>query len=206
VSRREKSSTSVQELIVRARVGDREALSELLAYYQPYLRRVVRTNMGPSLRKAHETADVLQEVMLTAAARFEQFHGVDEGELLTWLRTLVARKAVDMARFLGRAKRNPGGQASIERLDAVTERGEYPEIPADQTSPSRAAARRELQLKLAEALAQLPDDEADVVWMRHIEEMSFEAIGKRLGMGRNAVRSLWVRALKRLRDHLPELL
>ncbi len=191
---------------MRARVGDRDALSELLSYYEPYLKRVVRTNMGPSLRKAHETADVLQEVMLVASSRFEQFHGVDEDELLTWLRTLVARKAVDMARFLSRAKRNPGENVAIERLDAATDRGEYPEIPADQTSPSRAAARRELQLKLAEALEQLPDDEADVVWMRHIEEMSFEAIGKRLGMGRNAVRALWVRALRRLRDHLPELL
>jgi len=199
-------SSSIPQLIVKARLGDREALNELLRYYEPYLRRVARSNMGPTLRKAHETADILQEVLLTAAARFEKFQGIDEDELLTWLRTLVARKAVDMARYLSRSRRSPGGDAQLESLDAVSERGAYPEIAADQTSPSQGAARRELQLKLAEALEKLPDDEADVIWMRHIEEMSFEAIGRRLGMGRNAVRALWVRALKHLREHLPDLL
>lgn len=199
-----KLSSSVQQLILKAKLGDREALDELLRYYQPYLRRVARSSMGPTLRRAHETSDILQEVLMTAAARFDKFQGIDEDELLTWLRTLVARKAIDMARYLGRARRSPGEDAALESLDAVSDKGAYPEIAADQTSPSQGAARRELQMKLAEALEKLPDEEADVIWMRHIEEMSFEAIGRRLGMGRNAVRALWARALKHLREHLPE--
>jgi RNA polymerase sigma-70 factor (ECF subfamily) len=196
----------IHEWIIRARSGDREALNDLLRHYEPYLRRVVRSNMGPTLRRYHDTADLLQEVLLAVSSRFDYFEGLDEEEFLAWLRTLAARKAVDLARYVSRAKRQPGGDAVIESLDAVSEKGQYPELPADQTSPSRGAARRELQAELAAALAKLPDDEADVIWMRHVEEMSFEAIGQRLGLGRNAVRALWARALRHLREHLPEQL
>ena len=53
--------------------------------------------------------------------------------------------------------------------------------PSSQTSPSEAASRRELIVLLADALAGLPETEAEVLWLYHAEGLSFEAIGERLG-------------------------
>ena len=59
-------------------------------------------------------------------------------------------------------------------------------LALSQTSPSEAASRRELIVLLADALADLPEPEAEVLWLYHAEGLSFEAIGERLGLSRKA--------------------
>ena len=54
-------------------------------------------------------------------------------------------------------------------------------LALSQTSPSEAASRRELIVLLADALAALPEPEAEVLWLYHAEGLSFEAIGDRMG-------------------------
>jgi RNA polymerase sigma factor (sigma-70 family) len=60
-----------------------------------------------------------------------------------------------------------------------------------------------MALKLADALGQIDDREAEVIWLHHVDGMSFEAIGERLGLGRNGVRGIWTRGLRNLRRILP---
>ena len=67
-------------------------------------------------------------------------------------------------------------------------------------SPSQQAARRELDVLLADVLAQLPDDYREVLILRNLEGFSHEAIAARMNRSRGAVRMLWVRALASLRD------
>lgn len=178
-------------------------MDELFARYSRYLQMVISSSMGPALRREFEVADVLQETLLVAATRFDHFQGTDERELLTWLRTLAGRKLIDMARRVHRLKRAPSGQLSID--EAQTARGESlaEQLPGDLTSPSQAAARREMAVKLADALAQIDPREAEVIWLHHVEGMSFESIGVRLGVGRNGVRGIWARGLRNLRRILP---
>ena len=75
-------------------------------------------------------------------------------------------------------------------------------LALSQTSPSEAASRRELIVLLADALAALPESEADILWLYHAENLSFEAIGERVGLSRKAIRGIWARGLKRLRPML----
>src|SRR5262249_39555759 len=75
-------------------------------------------------------------------------------------------------------------------------------LALSQTSPSEAASRRELTVLLADALADLPEDQAEVLWLRHAEGLSFEAIADQLGMGRKGVRGLWARGLKGLKRQM----
>ncbi len=72
-------------------------------------------------------------------------------------------------------------------------------LALDQTSPSEAASRRELTVLLADALATLPEAEAEVLWLYHAEGLSFEAIGDRMGLGRKSIRGIWARGLKSLK-------
>jgi RNA polymerase sigma-70 factor (ECF subfamily) len=75
-------------------------------------------------------------------------------------------------------------------------------LALSQTSPSEVASRRELIVLLADALDVLPEPEADVLWLYHAENLSFEAIGDRMGMSRKSVRGNWARGLNRLKRSL----
>ncbi len=197
------------ELMARARAGQGDALGELCALYRNYLRMVVRTGLGPRLRERVELSDVVQEALVEVVRQFPRFTGQNEAALVGWLRRLVGQKLADLGRYHGRVKRGSGGSALP--LDAPWEAGGgagvgdalggrlLDVLSLSQTSPSEAASRRELTVLLADALADLPGPEAEVLWLYHAEALSFEAIGDRLGLSRKSVRGLWARGLKGLK-------
>jgi RNA polymerase sigma-70 factor (ECF subfamily) len=201
------------ELMAKARAGQGDALGELCALYRNYLRMVVRTGLGPRLRERVELSDVVQEALVEVVRQFPQFTGQTEAALVGWLRRLVGQKLADLGRYHNRAKRGAGG--SPVPLDAPWDLsgggndsgagtgGRLLDVLSlSQTSPSEAASRRELTVLLADALADLPEAEAEVLWLYHADGLSFEAIGERLGLSRKSVRGIWARGLKSLRRTL----
>lgn len=200
------------ELLARARAGESDALGELCALYRNYLRMVVRTGLGARLRERLELSDVVQEALVEVVRQFPQFTGENEAALVGWLRRLVGQKLADLGRYHSRIKRT--GDATALPLDAAWEGGGGGDNQGDrggrlldmlalsQTSPSEVASRRELIVLLADALAGLPDGEADVLWLYHAENLSFEAIGERMGTSRKTARGMWARGLKRLKRSL----
>lgn len=200
------------ELMAKARAGEAEALGELCALYRNYLRMVVRTGLGPRLRERVELSDVVQEALVEVVRQFPQFTGQNEAALVGWLRRLVSQKLADLGRYHSRAKRSAGG--GDVPLDAPLDGGGnegsgggggarlLDMLALSQTSPSEAASRRELIVLLADALADLPDPEAEVLWLYHADGMSFEAIGDQLGLSRKSIRGVWARGLKSLKRSL----
>jgi RNA polymerase sigma-70 factor (ECF subfamily) len=199
------------ELLSRARAGETEALGELCALYRNYLRMIVRTGLGPRLRERLELSDVVQEALVEVVRQFPQFTGQNEAALVGWLRRLVSQKLADLGRYHSRSKRT--GTGTTLPLDAPYETGGgtvrageggklLDMLALSQTSPSEVASRRELTILLADALADLPEQEADVLWLRHAENLSFEAIGDRMGISRKSVRGVWARGLKKLKRSL----
>jgi RNA polymerase sigma-70 factor (ECF subfamily) len=199
------------ELLSRARAGESDALGELCALYRNYLRMIVRTGLGPRLRERLELSDVVQETLVEVVRQFPQFTGQNEAALVGWLRRLVGQKLADLGRYHSRSKRTGGGVTLP--LEAVYEPGAAASpgesggrlldmLSLSQTSPSEVASRRELVVLLADALRDLPPDEADVLWLYHAEGLSFEAIGDRMGLSRKSIRGVWARGLKRLKRTL----
>jgi len=199
------------KLMAKARAGEAEALGELCALYRNYLRMIVRTGLGPKLRERVELSDVVQEALVEVVRQFPQFTGQNEAALVGWLRRLVGQKLADLGRYHNRAKRaaggvavpldapwgGPGGDDAGQGTGRLLDR-----LALDQTSPSEAASRRELTVLLADALAALPEPEAEVLWLYHAEGFSFEAIGDRLGLSRKSIRGIWARGLKALKRSL----
>jgi RNA polymerase sigma-70 factor (ECF subfamily) len=199
------------ELMARARAGEAEALGELCALYRNYLRMVVRSGLGPRLREQVELSDVVQEALVEVVRQFPQFTGQNEAALVGWLRRLVGQKLADLGRYHSRAKRSAGGPAvpldapwqPEGRNDSNRPGGRLLDMLAlSQTSPSEAASRRELTVLLADALADLPEPEAEVLWLYHADGLSFEAIGERVGVSRKSIRGIWARGLKTLKRSL----
>jgi RNA polymerase sigma-70 factor (ECF subfamily) len=75
-------------------------------------------------------------------------------------------------------------------------------LAADQTSPSQAAVRDEELLRLADALAALPEPMREVVVLKHLRGCTLREIAERIGRTVPAVASLLRRGLEELRHRL----
>ena len=69
-------------------------------------------------------------------------------------------------------------------------------------TPSQEGANREQQLRLAEVLQRLPPDHREVIVRRNLRMQSHAEIAAELGRTPEAVRMLWIRALKNLKAQM----
>ncbi len=68
------------------------------------------------------------------------------------------------------------------------------------TSPTRAAQRAELQLRLQDALNAMDAIDREILTLRHFEELNNSETAEVLGISKKAASSRYIRALKRLKD------
>ena len=192
-------------LLARARSGDAAILGRLLASYRNYLRLMADTQMGPALRSRVEPSDLVQEALLEAHRDFGEFQGGHEGELLAWLRRILAHNLYNQARHFAAQQGDAAREVSLEQVQAGVERSSLAlgRCLADVgETPSQAAVQREAALRLADALARLPADYQTVLLLRVYEEMPAEEVAQHMGRTAGAVRMLQMRALAALREHL----
>jgi RNA polymerase sigma-70 factor, ECF subfamily len=182
-----------QTALERARQGDTQALGALLDGYRPYVRCLVRALGGDRLRARLDESDLIQDALLEAHRDFGRFRGGTVAELTAWLRQIVLRTAGhSLRRHLGTGKRD---LARERPADGLAERTADP-----GSSPSAVAVRHEQAARMAEALARLPDDMQQVLLGRHMDGLSYAELAGRLGRTEAAVRVLYTRALRRLRE------
>jgi RNA polymerase sigma-70 factor (ECF subfamily) len=193
----------LDHLIRRARAGDGPALGELLELYRNYLALLARYQVGRRLQRKMDDSDLIQETFLEAYRDFPQFRGNTEAELLSWLRRILASNLANVVdRYCGTQRRDVRLEQELaddlDQSSRALDRG----LVARQSSPSHQAARREQAVILADALQRLPEGYRDVLVLRHLEELSFPEVARRMDRTVNSVKNLWARALARLRHTL----
>jgi RNA polymerase sigma-70 factor (ECF subfamily) len=173
---------------------------EKLERFREYLRLLARLQIRTRLRAKIDVSDLVQDTFVDALKDWDQFQGQSEEELAGWLRKILAHNLADAARALGRAKRDVELERSLEAaLDSSSCRlGEF--LAADQSSPSQRAARHEDVLRLAQALARLPDDQRTAVEMHHLEGATLAETAEGMGCSEPAVAGLLHRGLRKLRE------
>src|SRR5262245_14858639 len=165
-----------------------------------YLLLLARLQLDPGLRGVLDPSDVVQQTLLKAHAKRDQFRGGSEGELLAWLRTILAHHLADLARK--HARRIHGQERSLEgALEESSLRLER-WLASDSTSVGGRAIRHERLLRLAAALAGLPQDQRTALELKHLRDVPVSEIGRMMGKSPAAVASLLYRGLKTLRDLL----
>jgi len=70
------------------------------------------------------------------------------------------------------------------------------------TSPTRAARRAEMQLRLQELINRMEPFDREILALRHFEEMSNGDVAQILGLSKTAASNRYIRALERLKDML----
>jgi RNA polymerase sigma-70 factor (ECF subfamily) len=177
---------------------------ELLEPYRRYLGVLAAVHLDPRLRGKLDPADVVQQVLLRAVAALPSLRSADPPVVTAWLRTILASELTDVARHYDRDRRAVGREQSLDAALDRSASGLAAFLAADQSSPSRRAARNEDVLRLADALAELPDRVKEAVVLRHCQGWPLGRIAGRMDTTVPAVASLLRRGLEQLRSRLAE--
>jgi len=201
------SSTANAELLLsQALAGSSECFGQLLHIYRNYLKLLVVTQLERKLQQRVSPSDVVQETFLEANRDFPQFRGTSSGEFCAWLRKILVNNLHRVVeKHVLAAKRDVRREVSLENLASNLEQSTArleAMLPDQGTSPSGNAQRHEMEIVLADYLAELPADYRDVIVLRHLESLSFEVIGVRMDRSAGAARMLWLRAIQSLRDRM----
>ena len=108
------SSVCPTLLVARARTGEPEALNALLKMYRNYLRLLAGTQITPILCVRIDPSDLVQETLMEAGRDFAQFNGTTERQLMSWLRTILARNLANLIKHHHAQKRDVYQHRSLE--------------------------------------------------------------------------------------------
>lgn len=181
--------TGQRALLERLREGNEEALSGLLESCRPYVRAVVQGVLkGRKTGPSQDDSDVVQEALMQASQSVRTFQGQSLEEWLGWLRQITVRTSY---RFL-----------NAKKVPAVEDGKLILETQADRTAvpPSKLVMRQEMAARMAEAMGRLPEDMQRVLLARVMDDLDHADIAQQLGRTPGAVRMLYLRALRQLRD------
>ncbi len=194
------SPPTIERLLTALRDGDAAAPGALVCRYQPWLQLLARLQMNSQFQGKFSQSDIVQQTLLEACRDLPQFRGETEGELLAWLRQILAHvMAHEFRRYRGTQQREIGREVSLEAALAESSQRLGDFLAASGSSPSQQAERHEQEVLLADALAKLPDDYREVIILRNLEGLSHEETAARMQRSVGATRMLWVRALARIK-------
>jgi RNA polymerase sigma factor (sigma-70 family) len=172
---------SLDELLLRARGGDKDAFGALFQRLSPGVAGYLRAHRCPDVE------DVTSEVFLAAFRGISRFEG-DAAALRAWLFSLAHRRRVDAIR---RAVRRP------QVVDAGLDDDPRSEPSAEDSALAHTGGALAL-------LHRLTEDQREVLALRVVADLSLEDTAVALGRSVGAVKSLQHRALEALRQLVDE--
>ena len=170
--------------IAQAKKGDADAFAFLVETYETSVYRLALRMCG----NAHDAEEVAQEAFVAAWKGLPAFRG--ESKFSSWLYQLTTNAAID---FLRREKRH---RAAVPIEDE-------PE-PATPDTPQQAMEESEVRQALQQALDTLTPEHREIFLLRQMRQLSYEEIGRLLGLESGTVKSRLSRAKKQLREILTQ--
>lgn len=169
-----------------------------LERYQAYLRLLARMQLPPRLWAKIGASDLVQQTLLEAHVAAGQYRGRSDGEWLAFLRQTLARNMADLGRLYSADKRDVSREMELSsvRLEQFAASAE--------PSPSQEAVKNERLLKLADALAALPDDQRVAVELKHLQSWTVKQIADLTGKSETAVGGMLYRGIRKLRELMEE--
>jgi RNA polymerase sigma-70 factor (ECF subfamily) len=195
-----------EELVDRARGGDREARQQLLVRHRKRLRQMVALRMDRRLTARVDPSDVVQEALADAAQELSDYLRTRPLPFYPWLRQLAWERLIELHRRHLHAQKRTVRREGPEFLALPEESAVQlaQRLLAPGSSPSARLLRDELRDRVQAALAQLSPRDREVLVLRHLEQLSTNETAGVLGITPGAVKTRHLRALERLRGLLGE--
>jgi len=179
-------------LMLRVKQGDSHAVTELVdKYKQPVMNVVYRM-----FRDATEAEDLAQNVFVQVYKSAHRYQV--SAKFATWLFTIARNLCLNEIR---RRTRHPA-----QTLDAPHPEQDghpWPQFEDKKAvSPPDCLLQGELEEKIEEALAELPENQRTAILLCRQDELSYEEIDEVLGCSLSATKSLIHRARETLKEKL----
>lgn len=168
-------------VLARCRAQDPIAFRAFVVRYE----RMVFALLSRMLGHGPEVEDLAQETFVRAYRAFPSFDPDGAAKVSTWLLTIATRLALD-----ARKKK---------RLDTVPA-DEHP--PARSSDPELSLERRQLGDAIAQAAAELPDDQRAALVLAEMHGLSIAEIAEALGVPENTAKTRLFRAREKMRAAL----
>src|SRR3984957_8282898 len=106
-----------------------------LEEFRSYLLLLARMQLDPGPRNRIDPSDIVQQTLLEAHAKAEQFHG-DDAALAAWLRQALVNNLRDAWRALRRDKRDLRREQTLQEAVEQSSAQLAGMLPAPHSSPS----------------------------------------------------------------------
>ena len=176
-----------EELVRRFQAGEARAFEDLVARWSADLLSLAYRLTGD----LEEARDVRQMALIRIHDGLDRFDG--RSRVTTWIYRIVLNLCRDRRRRRAAFETAVNGKA----LNGVPQ--------AHEETPERQSLRKEVALRVAAAVGDLPLEEREVVVLRHYHELSFPRIAEVVGAPVTTVKSRMSRGLDHLRRHLKDL-
>jgi RNA polymerase sigma-70 factor (ECF subfamily) len=171
-------SDDLDGALSRARQGDEQGIASLFKALQPPLLRYLRHH-APAVAE-----DLASEVWMAAARHLTRFEG-DATDLRAWLFTVGRRRVADHYR---RCSRHP----VMSAWDESMEHSDPTDVAAGVVDAISAQEAVDTLVRVLSA------DQAEVVLLRVVADLSVEQVATLMGRSSGSIRVLQHRALRRL--------
>ena len=182
----EATHTRDRALVEEALKGNLEAFNELVRLYQDYL-------FGLVVRVVNDrdaANDAVQEAFFSCYRNLERFRG---DSFRSWLTRIALNAATDVLRYKKRRPADPFPEWEDDSWQP----------PADEdASPERQQMRRQTSQMLAQALAQITEDQRRAIILFDVEGFDYQEIADMTGVSLGTVKSRIHRGRLALRDLL----
>lgn len=196
----------IEALIVRVRAGDAEALAEYIEVHRRQLLAYIERQLGAALRRKVEAEDIFQE---TSADAIRSLGSMDlaQRDPFSWLCQIAERRIIDAhRRFFDAQKRDAGREVALGQGGGSDSQpgGLINLLVASMTSPSQAFSRNAREVRVQDAVAQLNEEQREVLRLRYVEGWPTKQIADHIKKSDVAVRVMLTRTVQKLQEILGE--
>lgn len=193
-------SETTQQLLQAAKVGDASAVNALLERHRDSLRRMVQARLDRAVAQRVDASDVVQDVLLEAHGRLNDFIQNSSMPFHLWLRHLAKDRMIDVHRRHRAQRRSVTREQTAQQSADVSSAFDlFAQISAQELTPAAASIRKEIEARFLGALEQLDDLDREILLMRHCEQLGNSEVAELLGLSQPAAGMRYLRALRRLR-------
>jgi RNA polymerase sigma-70 factor (ECF subfamily) len=196
------NSPETQELLDQVRGGDSAAVERLLTAHREPVRRMIDLRLDPAIAARVDASDVVQDVLLEASRRLDDYLARPVMPFHLWLRHIAKDHIIDAHRRHRQAQRRgvdreqPMVPAALAGKSSVELAGR---LMDPERTPASAAIQHELERRLHTALLELDEADREVILMRHFEQLSNQDVAASQGLTEAAASMRYLRAMRRLR-------
>ncbi len=181
--------------------GNGSALGKLLEQHRPWLKFLAKRMLNGDLKARIDESDVVQQTCLSVHRNFKNFRGGELREFIAWIKQIHERNLQDM--FKHHQQSQMRSVSKEKRYETELELN-IMASGLSVSSPSQRLFQSEQAIRLAAALEQLPEAQAEAVRLRYLEGYTLEEVTEQLDRSYGATVALIRRGVFTLKKNLQQ--